>query len=361
MERDEETGLAYHGARHYITWLGRWSRADPIGIGDGVNVYAYVNGHALSVVDPTGMAEDNAIWTTGSALLDWAGEKWNQTLEQLAETSKVLSPATQVMRYVAGEDLQIGTEFDEVRRGLHILLDVGAHLSGSDVASLHSQRGADVAARFHQVSHQQAERYVTPESAKFAGHTMLDVGGLAHPAFDAANTLWYLTEGDIPNVVVSAASIVPIGDVLKLGKQETALFELAPLLLNSEDAYGGWRDAARGWREVEIDFFHIRQGHVRGGPHTLGRNLWPGDISDRELERVIRNVYGGSGERVNWGLDGNRYSRNLLIRGQAELRGKPITVEMFYIKEGAEFGSERLWKNDFVRSAWNPYGPVGGQ
>ncbi|HMH20176.1 MAG TPA: SpvB/TcaC N-terminal domain-containing protein, partial [Puia sp.] len=31
MERDEETGMAYHGARYYLPWLGRWLSADPIG------------------------------------------------------------------------------------------------------------------------------------------------------------------------------------------------------------------------------------------------------------------------------------------------------------------------------------------
>ena len=32
-ERDEETGLYYHGARYYAPWLGRWTAADPIGLG----------------------------------------------------------------------------------------------------------------------------------------------------------------------------------------------------------------------------------------------------------------------------------------------------------------------------------------
>ena len=30
-ERDEETGLYYHGARYYAPWLARWSAADPDG------------------------------------------------------------------------------------------------------------------------------------------------------------------------------------------------------------------------------------------------------------------------------------------------------------------------------------------
>ena len=32
-ERDEETGLYYHGARYYAPWLGRWTACDPVGTG----------------------------------------------------------------------------------------------------------------------------------------------------------------------------------------------------------------------------------------------------------------------------------------------------------------------------------------
>lgn len=56
MERDEETGLNYHGARYYAPWLARWTATDPIGIGDGVNVYAYVSGNPVILHDPSGLA-----------------------------------------------------------------------------------------------------------------------------------------------------------------------------------------------------------------------------------------------------------------------------------------------------------------
>jgi RHS repeat-associated protein len=57
-ERDEETGLYYHGARYYSPWLGRWTAADPAGTirpgkADG-NAYAYVSGHPLTEFDPSG-------------------------------------------------------------------------------------------------------------------------------------------------------------------------------------------------------------------------------------------------------------------------------------------------------------------
>ena len=53
-EKDEESGLYYHGARYYACWLGRWTAADPIGIGDGLNVYMYVQGNPVKMQDPSG-------------------------------------------------------------------------------------------------------------------------------------------------------------------------------------------------------------------------------------------------------------------------------------------------------------------
>lgn len=54
MERDEETGLSYHSARYYLPWLGRWLSSDPIDIGDGVNLYAYVHNNPIAFVDSNG-------------------------------------------------------------------------------------------------------------------------------------------------------------------------------------------------------------------------------------------------------------------------------------------------------------------
>lgn len=55
MERDEETGLSYHTARYYATWLGRWCRVDPGGLVDGENLYRYSRDNPIAVSDPNGM------------------------------------------------------------------------------------------------------------------------------------------------------------------------------------------------------------------------------------------------------------------------------------------------------------------
>ncbi|MBX3255088.1 MAG: hypothetical protein KF862_13175 [Chitinophagaceae bacterium] len=55
MERDEESGFNYHSARYYIPWLGRWLSADPIGIGDGLNIYCYGKCNPKILTDRNGM------------------------------------------------------------------------------------------------------------------------------------------------------------------------------------------------------------------------------------------------------------------------------------------------------------------
>ena len=63
-ERDEESGLDYHGARYYAPWLGRWVSPDPDGLdsdgrapplgADGPNPYWYARGNPVTLADPTG-------------------------------------------------------------------------------------------------------------------------------------------------------------------------------------------------------------------------------------------------------------------------------------------------------------------
>jgi RHS repeat-associated protein len=53
-ERDEETGLYYHGARYYAPWLGRWTSADPAGMVDGPSAYTYCGNSPTNYVDRNG-------------------------------------------------------------------------------------------------------------------------------------------------------------------------------------------------------------------------------------------------------------------------------------------------------------------
>jgi len=55
-ERDDENGFAYHGARYYAPWLGRWISVDPTSLSDGSNLYLFVSNNPIRLVDPTGAA-----------------------------------------------------------------------------------------------------------------------------------------------------------------------------------------------------------------------------------------------------------------------------------------------------------------
>jgi RHS repeat-associated protein len=73
-ERDEETGLYYHGARYYAPWLGRWVSCDPIGIDAGINHYIYVVDNPVRLFDLNGKDwRDSLSWSQKAAL--WVDDR----------------------------------------------------------------------------------------------------------------------------------------------------------------------------------------------------------------------------------------------------------------------------------------------
>jgi RHS repeat-associated protein len=70
-ERDEESGLYYHGARYYAPWLGRWMNTDPLGLlkpkqyldkYSSSNLYSYSRVNPLKFTDPIGLEERNFLF-----------------------------------------------------------------------------------------------------------------------------------------------------------------------------------------------------------------------------------------------------------------------------------------------------------
>ena len=52
---DTESGLHYNYHRYYDPSIGRYLRADPIGLAGGINIYLYANGAPVNLIDPLGL------------------------------------------------------------------------------------------------------------------------------------------------------------------------------------------------------------------------------------------------------------------------------------------------------------------
>lgn len=117
-EKDDETGLYYHGARYYAPWLGRWTAVDPAGLVDGLNLYAYVRNNPTRQTDATGTQCDSS---TSSCLPEEEPLLSVSTEEKLQQSNPVLreNDAANEASAVGILAIQEGTaqipEFDEAR------------------------------------------------------------------------------------------------------------------------------------------------------------------------------------------------------------------------------------------------------
>jgi RHS repeat-associated protein len=69
-ERDDESGLNYHGARYYAPWLARWTAPDPAEMVDGTNLFGYCRNNPVKLVDLDGKRSSRRVAPAGRPQLD---------------------------------------------------------------------------------------------------------------------------------------------------------------------------------------------------------------------------------------------------------------------------------------------------
>jgi RHS repeat-associated protein len=68
MERDEESGLNYHGARYSTSGFARWCSPEPLGIAGRADQYALVDNNPIKLVDLDGRIGTIALGLIGAAV-----------------------------------------------------------------------------------------------------------------------------------------------------------------------------------------------------------------------------------------------------------------------------------------------------
>jgi RHS repeat-associated protein len=329
--KDEESGLYYVSFRYYSSWLGRWTSCDPAG---GVNLYQYVSGNPVKLVDKFGLDDSIPGGTGNSPEADLSGAQPKKEFET--------PEGTNVRRD--------GLEMEHIDRK-----DLTINLSAAKESVVNSVKGAVKSYVQHQVNYMvvqssnnpelidQYNRDMVAEDVKLVAGTILEPISMTNvvnapkskeEAVDRTSDLKVV--GSFALAYASFASGARAGTVAGAetgvsSSMRVAIrggLDIAPATLFREIQYGEkWMDL---WNEIhslaevtELEYGIVRTTHgtreiVYGGAHgidfenfplktLIGHSHPPGikeAISGQDLELTLL-----LGQRSSWLLENGRLQR----------------------------------------------------
>jgi RHS repeat-associated protein len=118
-EKDEESGLYYHGARYYACWLVRWTAADPVGLAAGVNLYMYCGGNPVNFIDTSGLTEEKVDGGLNVLILVGISGGQGRNFEIAAETFRNEHPGDNVEIVLAQDTMDIFEDVSDEERNVN--------------------------------------------------------------------------------------------------------------------------------------------------------------------------------------------------------------------------------------------------
>ncbi len=147
---DDETGLVYYGFRFYIPQLGMWNRIDPLGEKGGLNLYGFVGGDPVNLIDPAGLHGFPAP-TTGKPCMSAGSCHYNPNQHNYQSPPGSIMDKNWSISLYGGGGAEFTNEFVECCKGdkkyrYHITIQCGGVGFGTDIPNPTAPSGKSAAA-----------------------------------------------------------------------------------------------------------------------------------------------------------------------------------------------------------------------